>query len=168
MQYGRSSSALLTCRYILKSILYDPAMRTDMLILPCSPDRLDTFLSGVNISSSRPFMLQQLMHGPEFSCYALAHKGRLVAHSDTAACISNLNFKHLGRPEIQDFTARLCSALKLDGQVRLLPGLRLRQIAASGGSGRQRTIQWLSSCNQSPPHIQLCCISCCPIRANAI
>ena len=131
MQYGRSSSALLTCRYILKSILYDPAMRTDMLILPCSPDRLDTFLSGVNISSSRPFMLQQLMHGPEFSCYALAHKGRLVAHSDTAACISNLNFKHLGRPEIQDFTARLCSALKLDGQVRLLPGLRFRQIAAS-------------------------------------
>ncbi len=108
---------LLVCRFILKSILYDPAIRTDMLILPCEPARLDAFLRSVNISHKRPFMLQQLMNGPEFSCYALADKGRLVAHADTSAKLSNLNFKHLGRSEIQDFTARLCSALKLDGQV---------------------------------------------------
>ena len=107
----------LACRFILKSILYDPAIRTAMLILPCEPARLDAFLSSVNISSKRPFMLQQLMNGPEYSCYALADRGRLVAHADTSAQLSNLNFKHLGRPEIQDFTARLCSALKLDGQV---------------------------------------------------
>ncbi|KAK9862330.1 hypothetical protein WJX84_000106 [Apatococcus fuscideae] len=104
-------------RFILKSILYDPAIRTDMLILPCEPARLDAFLRSVNISESRPFMLQQLMKGPEFSCYALADKGRLVAHADTCAQLSNLNFKHVGRPEIEKFTARICSALKLDGQV---------------------------------------------------
>lgn len=120
LSYEKSSDcvAVMMCRFILKSILYDPAIRTSMLILPCEPAKLDGFLRSVNISSKRPFMLQQLMHGPEFSCYALADKGRLVAHADTSAQLSNLNFKHLGRPEIQDFTARICSALKLDGQVQ--------------------------------------------------
>ena len=98
------------CRFILKSILYDPAIRTDMLILPCEPARLDAFLRSVNISPSRPFMLQQPHEGPEFSCYALADKGRLVAHADTCAQLSNLNFKNMGRPEIQNFTARICAA----------------------------------------------------------
>lgn len=100
-----------------------------MLILPCEPARLDAFLRSVNISESRPFMLQQLMKGPEFSCYALADHGRLVAHADTKAQLSNLNFKHMGRPEIQKFTARICSALKLDGQVRIsLDGSRCQMM----------------------------------------
>jgi hypothetical protein len=36
------------------------------------------------------------LQGREYSCYSLAHQGRLVAHADTTAALSNLNYKYEG------------------------------------------------------------------------
>ena len=37
-------------------------------------------------------MLQQLLHGTEFSSYSVAHEGHVILHCDTVARASNLRY----------------------------------------------------------------------------
>ncbi len=58
-----------------------------------------------------------LPQGPEFSCYTIAHNGRVVAHADTSASVSNLNYKNVGRQDINDWVDAFCTRSGASGQV---------------------------------------------------
>ena len=66
-----------------------------------------------------------LLQGKEYSCYSLAHEGRVVAHADTAAELSNLNYQHCAHPGIKQWVEKFVQASGVSGQVRctLLPGV---------------------------------------------
>jgi hypothetical protein len=59
------------------------------------------------------------VQGPEFSCYTLAHQGRVVVHSDTAAELSNLNYKYEAVPEILTWVCQFVNRSSVSGQVGL-------------------------------------------------
>lgn len=58
------------------------------------------------------------MQGQEFSCYTLAHKGRVVAHADTPASLSNLNYGYTAHPGIRAWVQQFVSRSGVSGQVR--------------------------------------------------
>jgi hypothetical protein len=59
-----------------------------------------------------------LLQGKEYSCYSLAHEGRVVAHADTAAELSNLNYQHCTHPRIKQWVEKFVQASGVSGQVR--------------------------------------------------
>lgn len=52
------------------------------------------------VSEARPWMLQQLLQGCEFSSYSVAHEGQLVMHSDNEACLSCLDYAHINSQQV--------------------------------------------------------------------
>jgi hypothetical protein len=55
--------------------------------------------------------------GKEYSCYTLAHEGRIVAHADTAASLSNLNYASQDHPGIWDWVHTFVTRSGVSGQV---------------------------------------------------
>jgi hypothetical protein len=66
----------------------------------CRPQALSRYVDGLDISEAKPWMLQQFLVGAEYSSYSVAHKGRVVLHSDNEACLSCLDYAHVGSPEV--------------------------------------------------------------------
>ncbi len=48
----------------------------------------------------RPWMLQQLLRGREYSSYSVAHEGQLVMHSDNEASLSCLDYAHINSKQV--------------------------------------------------------------------
>ena len=61
---------------------------------------LDRYIQQYEMSADRPWMLQQFLQGPEYSCFTLAYKGKVVAHVDNEAELSCLNYEHVGIPQV--------------------------------------------------------------------
>jgi hypothetical protein len=55
--------------------------------------------------------------GKEYSCYTLAHEGRIVAHADTAASLSNLNYASQDHLGIWDWVHTFVTRSGVSGQV---------------------------------------------------
>jgi len=66
---------------------------------------LERYTRALDISPAAPWQLQQLLSGREFSCYTVAHRGRVVAHADTEARLSNLYYRHIGVPQVRPAAA---------------------------------------------------------------
>ena len=60
------------------------------------------------------------MQGKEYSCYTLADQGRVVAHADTAAELSNLNYKYEAHPGIRQWVEQFVTRSGVSGQVGVL------------------------------------------------
>ncbi len=103
--------------FLLKSLAYDPVARLASIVLPMNHVALARRLDDFQISLKRPWIAQAAMHGEEYSTYALAYRGRLVAYADTRACASNLRYQPVNSPEMEAWVSKLCSALQLDGQI---------------------------------------------------
>lgn len=58
-----------------------------------------------------------LLQGREYSCYSLAHEGRLVAHADTAAELSNLNYSYEAHAGIRQWVEAFVKKSGASGQV---------------------------------------------------
>ena len=58
------------------------------------------YVEGLEISPTKPWMLQQLLTGTEYSSYTLAHQGKILAHSDNEACLSCLDYAHVGSTQV--------------------------------------------------------------------
>lgn len=66
-------------KYILKSVGVDDSIRADMTLLPfSSPASTREHLSKLRPSSSRPFVLQQFIRGPEYCTHAIIIRGRVA------------------------------------------------------------------------------------------
>lgn len=61
----------------------------------CPMQVLSRYVKGLEISESKPWMLQQFLTGAEYSSYSIAHNGRVVMHSDNEACLSCLDYAHV-------------------------------------------------------------------------
>eukprot|EP00877_Chromochloris_zofingiensis_P006591 jgi/Chrzof1/2185/Cz11g05110.t1 len=107
--------------FVLKNLSYDSVHRTDLFTVPCSPAALIAYISkpDITISDSQPWILQQFIKGPEYSCFTIAHEGRVVAHADTTASLSNLNYAYKGVPDIRDWVTTFCNKTAISGQVCL-------------------------------------------------
>lgn len=73
-------------------------------LLACSADVrvqvLKEYIANTEISEHRPWMLQQLLRGREYSSYSVAHEGQLVMHSDNEACLSCLDYAHINSKQV--------------------------------------------------------------------
>ena len=58
--------------------------------------KLERYIRQYEMSPERPWLLQQFLTGPEFSCYTLAYQGNVVAHVDNIAELSCLRYNHVG------------------------------------------------------------------------
>lgn len=58
------------------------------------------------------------VQGKEYSCYTLADQGRVIAHADTAAELSNLNYQYEGHPVIRQWVQQFVTRSGVSGQVR--------------------------------------------------
>lgn len=75
-----------------------------------SVQALREYIAKTEISEHRPWMLQQLLRGREYSSYSVAHEGQLVMHSDNEACLSCLDYAHINSKQVD---SRKPSALLL-------------------------------------------------------
>jgi catechol O-methyltransferase len=102
-------------RFILKPIGVDDKARAQMMnLLPLEGDaRTKSYLSTLNISSEKPFILQQFINGPEYCTHSLIVRGQvkafvscpssdLLMHYQSLPSNSPLNKKML------EFTRRVC------------------------------------------------------------
>ena len=103
--------------YRLKSLAYDPVARLANLVLPMKHGALEQQLRDLEISAKRPWLAQAELSGEEYSTYALAYKGRLVAYADTEASASNMRYRQVNSQEMEAWVSKLCAALRLDGQI---------------------------------------------------
>lgn len=74
-----------------------------------------------------------LVQGKEYSCYSLAHEGRVVAHADTAAELSNLNYQHCAHPGIKHWVEKFVQGSGVSGQVSCTLSTRNSQFASKQG-----------------------------------
>ena len=58
------------------------------------------YTRALDISPAAPWQLQQKLTGREFSCNTIAHEGRVVAHADNEACLSCLDYSHVGDTQV--------------------------------------------------------------------
>lgn len=58
-------------------------------------------MACLDISEDQPWMLQQLLHGIEYSSYSVAHEGDVILHCDTVACASNLRYLNVDDRQVR-------------------------------------------------------------------
>ena len=123
--------------YILKPIGVDDRARSRMMTLLPFPPRersdLEAYLSTLNISPSRPFLLQQYIHGPEYCTHSLVVHGHIKAfvacpssdllmHYEALPPDSALNrkmmdfTKHVAHQEGQSFNGHLSFDFIVEGE----------------------------------------------------
>nr|POF26414.1 hypothetical protein CFP56_22563 [Quercus suber] len=79
-------------KYIMKFIGTDDSVRGDMTLLPlCTVQATTAHIQKLDISRSRPWILQQYIRGPEFCTHALVVKGEVKAF---VACPSSELLMH--------------------------------------------------------------------------
>ena len=66
----------------------------------CARQALAEYVRGLDISPLRPWMLQRMLAGIEYSSYTLAHRGAILAHSDNEACLSCLDYEHVDSQQV--------------------------------------------------------------------
>merc|ERR1719517_180991 len=70
-------------RFIFKSLYYDSMRRLDLFTLPCAPEKLDAYLSGIEeISKEKQWGVQTFLSGTEYSSCGFAKDGKLLAFTD--------------------------------------------------------------------------------------
>jgi hypothetical protein len=90
-------------RYIMKSVGLDDSIRADTTLLPRpSSSETQIHLSRVNLSPSRPFVLQQFISGPEYCTHALIIQGQVLAF--TACRSSDLLMHYKALPSTSPFS----------------------------------------------------------------
>lgn len=118
LEYNRRASELFKGRrYLLKSVAYEAISRADLFTLPCSQKRLERYIQQYEMSHDRPWLLQTFLEGPEFSCYTLAYRGKVVAHVDNVAELSCLRYNHVGISEIKAWVEQFCESTGASGQL---------------------------------------------------
>eukprot|EP00775_Hariotina_reticulata_P007119 gene7120-7333_t len=93
--------------FVLKNLSYDSVHRADLVKLPCPAEQLVAYVArpDVIISQQQPWILQAYV------------QGRVLAHSDTAAELSNLNYKYEAMPDILYWVDQFVSRAGLTGQL---------------------------------------------------
>ena len=85
----------------LKSaLLAEEAASASRRGVACARQALAEYARGLDISPLRPWMLQRMLAGTEYSSYTLAHRGRILAHSDNEACLSCLDYEHVDSQQV--------------------------------------------------------------------
>lgn len=75
------------------------------------------YLSKIEISKSRPWIVQEYMDGEELSTYAIAYKGRVLAYADNEASLSCLSYAHIESKEIWAWVEKFCKETGCSGQL---------------------------------------------------
>ncbi|MGB7448160.1 MAG: hypothetical protein WA892_03440, partial [Ornithinimicrobium sp.] len=104
--------------YVLKSIAYDPVHRLDLTPLPW-PTRAQTeaFVASLPISAENPWILQELIAGPEYCTHGTARDGELTAYCCCESSAFQVNYEHVDKPEIERWVRTFVRALGATGQL---------------------------------------------------
>ncbi|MEL6431566.1 MAG: ATP-grasp enzyme [Planctomycetota bacterium] len=102
-------------RFVLKSIVYDPVARLEMLRLPCAD--MDARVRGLPISEERPWVLQELVEGEEFCTHGTARDGRLTLFCCSRSSPFQVNYEHVEHPVIERWSREYVERSGVTGQV---------------------------------------------------
>ena len=107
------------CQYILKSIIYDSAVRSHMVKLPCQT-RQETidYVNSLVINENHPWVMQEFIPGKEYCTHTTVRNGELRLHTCCESSPYLLNYKHINnKPKILEWVQEFCSRVKATGQV---------------------------------------------------
>lgn len=105
-------------RFIFKSLYYDSMRRLDLFTLPCAPEKLDAYLSGIEeISKEKQWGVQTFLTGTEYSSCGFAKDGKLLAFTDNVATISCFSYKYTNSTAIREWVSTYCEKRNLSGIV---------------------------------------------------
>jgi predicted ATP-grasp superfamily ATP-dependent carboligase len=105
-------------KYILKSIPYDSVRRLDLTKLPCdTPAETAAFVQSLPISERKPWIMQEYIPGQEYCTHSTVRNGHLQLHCCCESSAFQVNYKHVNRPDIENWIRQFASSLKLTGQV---------------------------------------------------
>jgi hypothetical protein len=94
-------------KYILKSVGVDDSIRADMTLLPLSiAHTTRKHLSQFRPSTSRPFVLQQFISGPEYCTHSIVIRGRVLAFTGCRSAELLMHYRALS-PKDELFKAML-------------------------------------------------------------
>ena len=107
-----------TCRYILKSIAYDPLHRLDLTPLPRATRELtEAFAYSKPITAETPWVLEELLDGEEICTHATAIDGVVRLHVCCDSSAFQVNYEHLDRPEVEAWVAQFVAHHRITGQI---------------------------------------------------
>ena len=102
-------------RYILKSLVYAPVERLKRPLLPFDGQKL--YFNGLEISSERPWVLQEFVSGQEFCTHSTVHDGRILLHCCCESSEFQLRYKHVDNQAIYSWVETFVRAMNLTGQI---------------------------------------------------
>lgn len=104
--------------FVLKNLAYDPVNRLDLTRLPtATPEALEDFLSGKEISRANPWILQAFVAGDEYCTHSTVRDGRVQVYCCCPSSAFQINYEMVEKPAIREWVTRFVAAHQLTGQV---------------------------------------------------
>ena len=104
--------------FILKSIRYDAVRRLDLTLLPCeTPAKTASFVEKLPISRENPWVLQEFIQGEEYCTHSTIREGTVCLHCCCESSPFQVNYQHVGQPEITDWISKLAAVTGVTGQL---------------------------------------------------
>ncbi|MBO1767832.1 hypothetical protein [Allobranchiibius sp. GilTou38] len=104
--------------FILKNLAYDPVNRLDLTRLPtATPEELEDFLAGKDMSAANPWILQAFVAGDEYCTHSTVRDGRVQVYCCCPSSAFQINYEMVDKPAIRDWVTRFVGSHRLTGQV---------------------------------------------------
>merc|ERR1712048_338198 len=110
-------------RYIVKPAVYDPKARTEILFLPIpDKERQLEYLMSRNATKDVPYVIQEVLHAPEYGSFAIFNKGALTGFEffeSAASCLVYRRVLDKRYDQVLELNKGLGKAMNLTGQLTL-------------------------------------------------
>ena len=107
------------CQFLLKSIIYDSVVRSNMIKLPCQTrQQTMDYVNSLEISEQHPWVMQEFIPGKEFCTHSTVRNGELRLHTCCKSSAYLLNYKHISdKYQILEWVQEFCARVNITGQV---------------------------------------------------
>ncbi|MDJ0662699.1 MAG: ATP-grasp enzyme [Crocosphaera sp.] len=102
-------------KYLLKSIKYDSVSRLDMTKLPF--EGMEDYVKSLPITKDNPWTMQEFITGKEYCTHSTVRKGQIRLHCCSESSPFQVNYEHIGKPEIYTWVETFVKELNLSGQI---------------------------------------------------
>ena len=102
-------------KFILKSLSYSPVERLKRPLLPFVGH--NEYFETLDISSRRPWVLQEFVEGREFCTHSTVRNGKILLHCCCESSEFQLRYKHVDNPDIYGWVEKFVKAMNLSGQI---------------------------------------------------
>ena len=107
------------CEFILKSVVYNSMVRSNIIKLPCQTrEQTVDYVNSLVINEEYPWVMQEFIPGKEYCTHSTVRNGELRLHTCCESSAYLLNYKHVNhKTKILEWVQEFCSRLNITGQV---------------------------------------------------